>query len=43
MQLQALTPILWIKNLQETITYYETILGFEGPQQLSKFCDALQR
>ena len=37
MQLQALTPILWIKNLQETITYYETILGFEGRSNFPNF------
>jgi hypothetical protein len=37
MQLQALTPILWIKNLQETIIYYETILGFESRSNFPNF------
>jgi catechol 2,3-dioxygenase-like lactoylglutathione lyase family enzyme len=37
MQLQALTPILWTKNLQETITYYETILGFESRSNFPNF------
>ncbi|SFP04312.1 Glyoxalase/Bleomycin resistance protein/Dioxygenase superfamily protein [Pseudarcicella hirudinis] len=28
MVLQKLSPILWTKNLQETILFYESILGF---------------
>lgn len=28
MKLFALAPILWTKNLQETINFYETVLGF---------------
>ena len=28
MKFQNLTPMLWTKNLEETITFYTTILGF---------------
>jgi catechol 2,3-dioxygenase-like lactoylglutathione lyase family enzyme len=28
MNLQSLSPILWVKNLQETIRFYENALGF---------------
>lgn len=28
MKFQNLTPMLWTKNLEETITFYTTLLGF---------------
>ena len=37
MQLQALSPILWTKNLQETITFYETMLGFKSRSNFPNF------
>ena len=37
MQLQALSPILSTKNLQETITYYETVLGFKSRSSFPNF------
>lgn len=37
MQLQALSPILWTKNLQETISFYETVLGFKSRSNFSNF------
>lgn len=37
MQLQALSPILWTKNLQETITFYETVLGFKSRRNFPNF------
>lgn len=37
MQLQALSPILWIKNLQETISFYETVLGFTSRSNFPNF------
>lgn len=37
MQLQKLSPILWTKNLQETISFYETVLGFKSRSNFSNF------
>ena len=37
MQLQALSPILWTKNLQETISFYETVLGFKSRSSFPNF------
>jgi uncharacterized glyoxalase superfamily protein PhnB len=37
MQLQALSPILWTKNLQETISFYETVLGFTSRSNFPNF------
>ncbi|MBV9962791.1 MAG: VOC family protein [Parafilimonas sp.] len=37
MQLQALSPILWTKNLQETIAFYETVLGFKSRSNFPNF------
>ena len=37
MQLQKLSPILWTKNLQETISFYETILGFKSRSNFPNF------
>ena len=37
MQLQALSPILWTKNLQETISFYETVLGFKARSNFPDF------
>ena len=37
MRLQALSPILWTKNLQETISFYETVLGFKCRNTFQKF------
>jgi uncharacterized glyoxalase superfamily protein PhnB len=42
MKLQKLTPILWTKNLQETIEFYEKILGFSRLYQDDRFA-ALKR
>jgi catechol 2,3-dioxygenase-like lactoylglutathione lyase family enzyme len=42
MQLQALSPILWTKNLQETISFYETVLGFKSRSNFPNFA-ALSR
>ena len=37
MQLQALSPILWTKNLRETISFYETVLGFTARSNFPNF------
>ncbi|HVX25013.1 MAG TPA: VOC family protein [Parafilimonas sp.] len=37
MQLRALSPILWTKNLQETISFYETVLGFKSRSNFPNF------
>ena len=37
MQLQKLSPILWTKNLQETISFYESILGFKSSSNFPNF------
>jgi catechol 2,3-dioxygenase-like lactoylglutathione lyase family enzyme len=37
MQLQALSPILWTQNLQETIAFYETVLGFKSRSNFPNF------
>lgn len=37
MQLQALSPILWTKNLQETISFYETVFGFKSRSNFPNF------
>ena len=37
MQLQALSPILWTKNLQETISFYESVLGFKSRSNFPNF------
>jgi len=37
MQLQALSPILWTKNLQETIAFYESVLGFTSRSNFPNF------
>jgi len=37
MQLQGLSPILWTKNLQETISFYETALGFKSRSNFPNF------
>ena len=37
MQLQKLSPILWTKNLQETISFYETVLGFKSRSNFPNF------
>lgn len=37
MQLQALSPILWTKDLQETIAFYETVLGFKSRSNFPNF------
>ena len=37
MQRQKLSPILWTKNLQETISFYETILGFKSRSNFPNF------
>jgi catechol 2,3-dioxygenase-like lactoylglutathione lyase family enzyme len=37
MQLQKLSLILWTKNLQETISFYETVLGFKSRSNFPNF------
>lgn len=37
MQLQKLSPILWTKNLQETISFYEDVLGFKSCSNFPDF------
>ena len=37
MKLKKLTPILWTKNLQETIAFYENNLGFVCRYQVERF------
>ncbi len=37
MQSQALSPILWTKNLSETISFYETVLGFKSRSDFPNF------
>ena len=37
MQFQSLSPILWTKNLQETIVFYETLLGFKSRSNFPNF------
>lgn len=36
-KLQALSPILWTKNLEETRTFYETVLGFKATSNIPNF------
>lgn len=35
--LQALSPILWTKNIEETKTLYETVLGFKASSNFPNF------
>lgn len=37
MRLQKLSPILWTKDLNATILFYETILGFKGKSNFPNF------
>ncbi len=37
MQLQHLCPILWTKDLQETVSFYETVLGFKSQSDFPNF------
>jgi catechol 2,3-dioxygenase-like lactoylglutathione lyase family enzyme len=37
MKLHHLSPILWTKNLEETISFYENILGFQGKSNFPNF------
>lgn len=37
MKLQQLSPILWTKNLQETIAFYTEILGFTSQSHFPNF------
>jgi catechol 2,3-dioxygenase-like lactoylglutathione lyase family enzyme len=37
MRLQKLSPILWTKDLNATIVFYETILGFKGKSNFPSF------
>ena len=37
MRLQKLSPILWTKDLKETIRFYEDVLGFAGRSNLPNF------
>src|ERR1041385_2984108 len=35
--MKKLSPILWTKNLQETILFYETVLGFRSTSNFPDF------
>lgn len=37
MKLHKLSPILWTKDLQATITFYESVLGFKGTSGFPNF------
>jgi len=37
MKFHKLSPILWTKNLQGTITFYESVLGFKGKSNFPNF------
>jgi len=37
MKLQRLSPILWTKNLEETISFYKNVLGFISYSNFSNF------
>jgi catechol 2,3-dioxygenase-like lactoylglutathione lyase family enzyme len=37
MKFEALSPLLWTKELQKTITFYETVLGFKCRGSFPKF------
>lgn len=37
MELKHLSPILWTKNLRETIVFYETVLGFKSKSNFPNF------
>lgn len=36
-KLHHLSPILWTKDLEQTISFYETVLGFEKKTQFPNF------
>jgi len=36
-KLKFLSPILWTKSLEETISFYETVLGFKKKTQFPNF------
>jgi catechol 2,3-dioxygenase-like lactoylglutathione lyase family enzyme len=37
MKLRHLSPILWTKDLQATVSFYETVLGFRKQSQFPNF------
>ena len=37
MKLHKLSPILWTKDLQGTLKFYETVLGFKGQSNFPNF------
>jgi catechol 2,3-dioxygenase-like lactoylglutathione lyase family enzyme len=37
MKLQLLTPILWTKDLEKTISFYTTLLGFKSKSNFPNF------
>jgi len=37
MKLNRLCPILWTKNLKETIDFYENVLGFKSSSSFPNF------
>lgn len=37
MKLQRISPILWTKNLDETISFYESVLGFKSQSRFPNF------
>jgi catechol 2,3-dioxygenase-like lactoylglutathione lyase family enzyme len=37
MNLQRLSPILWTKNLTETVDFYENVLGFKAQSNFPNF------
>ena len=37
MNLKKLSPILWTKNLNETVSFYQTVLGFRAQSNFPNF------
>ena len=42
MKLQALSPILWVKDLQETISFYKERLGFKSRSSFPNFATLIR-
>ncbi|HUR30251.1 MAG TPA: VOC family protein [Saprospiraceae bacterium] len=43
MKLYKLSPILWTKDLQGTISFYENVLGFKGQSHFPNFVSLLRQ
>ena len=42
MKLQKLSPILWTKDLRQTISFYETVLGFTSKSNFPNFATLIR-